>query len=66
MEEIRLTPGMYEILKIMGEKTTNLNWWSLDFWSINSIMTSSAPEIHPPKKISGFVPVEGILNRHHL
>ena len=32
----RSPPGMYETLWIMG-KTTNLNWWMLDFWTINSI-----------------------------
>ena len=28
-------PGMYETLQLMGS-TTNLNWWTQDFWTINS------------------------------
>ena len=39
--EIRLTTGMVlkpcKICKNNGISTTNLNWWTPDFWTINSI-----------------------------
>ena len=30
-------PGTYKTLVNNGKQTTNLNWWSPDFWTINSI-----------------------------